>query len=237
MLFERRDLESAAGELGIILPKNLGDVIYSVRYRQGMPEAILRTQPEGMQWIIEGVGSSKYKFCLSPINVIVPNPNVAAIKVPQSTPEIIARYALNDEQALLARVRYNRLIDIFLSVTAYSLQNHLRTNVKSVGQLEIDEIYVGLDRNGAQYIIPVQAKGGSDKLGAVQTKQDYLYCRQKYPDLICRLVSAQFMENERIAMFELTISEDRILIVDEKHYSLVPADQISSEEMRSYRRP
>ena len=28
----------------------------------------------------------------------------------------------------------------------------------------IDEIYVGVDRNGCQYVIPVEAKGGSDKL-------------------------------------------------------------------------
>ncbi len=56
-----------------------------------------------------------------------------------------------DEQALLARVRYNRLVDIFLGIRAYSLQIHLRTNVKSKGQIEIDEIYVGVDRHGSQY--------------------------------------------------------------------------------------
>lgn len=51
---------------------------------------------------------------------------MAAIKTPDATPEIAAAYALSDEQALLAKVRYNRLLDIFLSVAAYSLQNHLR---------------------------------------------------------------------------------------------------------------
>ena len=70
---------------------------------------------------------------------------------------------MSDEQALLAKVRYNRLIDVFLGVAAYSLQNHLRTTVSDVGQLEIDEIYVGVDRQGRQYVMPVQAKGGSDR--------------------------------------------------------------------------
>jgi hypothetical protein len=39
-------------------------------------------------------------------------------------------------------VRYNRLLYIFLGLTTYSLQNHLRTTVKSVGgsQIAIDEI-------------------------------------------------------------------------------------------------
>jgi hypothetical protein len=157
--FERSALIEAAKELGIELPKNLGDVLYSIRYRQPMPDSILKTQPLDMEWIIEGIGSSKYKFCLVPVNRIVPNPELATIKIPDATPEIIRAYALTDEQALLARVRYNRLVDIFLGITAYSLQNHLRTNVRSVGQIEIDEIYVGVDRHGSQYIVPVQAKG------------------------------------------------------------------------------
>ena len=56
-------------------------------------------------------------------------------KVPDATPGIVAQYALSDEQALLARVRYNRLIDIFTGVTCYSLQNHLRTTVIEMGQI------------------------------------------------------------------------------------------------------
>lgn len=236
IVFERTALTAAARELGIVLPKNLGDVIYSVRYRQGMPKSIRATQPKGMEWIIEGIGSAKYKFCLSRTNNIVPNQQLATIKIPDSTPEIIASYALSDEQALLARVRYNRLIDIFLGITAYSLQNHLRTNVKSVGQIEIDEIYVGLDRNGAHYVIPVQAKGGNDRLSGVQTKQDFKFCQSEYPDLVCRLVSAQFMEDERIAMFELTLDGERVSIIEEKHYLLVSADEITPEDVATYRR-
>jgi hypothetical protein len=51
--FQRDDLISAAKSLDIKLPKNLGDVIYSLRYRIPMPERILSTQPEGMEWIID----------------------------------------------------------------------------------------------------------------------------------------------------------------------------------------
>lgn len=35
------------------------------------------------------------------------------IRLPDSTPGVIAKYAMFDEQALLARLRYNRLLDIF----------------------------------------------------------------------------------------------------------------------------
>lgn len=82
---------------------------------------------------------------------------MATIRIPDSTPEIISAYALDDEQALLAKVRYNRLIDIFLGLTTFSLQNHLRTTVKSIGQIEIDELYVGIDKFGCHYVIPVGA--------------------------------------------------------------------------------
>ncbi len=85
---------------------------------------------------------------------------------------MIARYALSDEQALLAKIRYNRLIDLFTGLTCYSLQNHLRTAVKNVGQVETDEIYVGLDKRGAHFILPVQAKGKREKIGIVQIEQD-----------------------------------------------------------------
>ncbi|MEO6623342.1 MAG: hypothetical protein ABIN37_00695, partial [Burkholderiaceae bacterium] len=156
------------------------------------------------------------------------------IKVPDATPEIIGAYALGDEQALLAKVRYNRLVDVFLGITAFSLQNHLRTTVKNVGQIEIDEVYVGIDRHGRQFVVPVQAKGGSDKHGMVQTQQDVAFCAEVFKHLSCRPVSAQFMSKDRIAMFELTVIEGAIKVVDEKHYQLVPASAISSDDLKSY---
>ena len=232
--FERTDLETAAQELSITLPKNLGDVVYSIRYRTSMPQTIIDTQPEGMEWIIEGSGRALYSFKLVKINRIIPNPELIAIKIPDATPEIIALYSLSDEQALLAKVRYNRLIDIFLGITSYSLQNHLRTTVSGIGQIEIDEIYVGIDRQGCQYIIPVQAKGGKDQLSVVQTKQDLLCCAAKFPQLICRTISTQFMTDNLIVLFELMVENDQVKIVDEKHYLLVQGDDISALDLSNY---
>jgi hypothetical protein len=238
--FEREDLERAANVLRIKLPKNPGDVIYSFRYRTSLPRTILATQPKGTEWVIDGAGRARYRFSLLPSNRILPNPALRAIKIPDSTPEIIGAYALNDEQALLAKVRYNRLIDVFLGVTAYSLQNHMRTTVKGIGQIEIDEVYVALDRQGVQYVIPVQAKGGKDQLAVVQTKQDLACCAEKFPTLVCRSVSAQFIDvegkNEKIAMFELSVEDGRVVIVEEKHYRLVPSAEISIEELAAYRK-
>src|SRR5947199_1254717 len=101
---------------------------------------------------------------------------------------MITKYALSDEQALLAKLRYNRLIDIFTGVACYSLQSHLRTTVPNMGQVETDEIYIGVDRRGAHFVFPVQAKGGNDTLSIVQIEQDFALCAAKFPALICRRV-------------------------------------------------
>ncbi|MDD2240192.1 MAG: endonuclease [Kiritimatiellae bacterium] len=234
--FEREDLERAAKALRIKLPKNLGDIIYSIRYRTELPKRVLKTQPEGKEWIIEGRGRALYCFRLVSENRIVPNDQLAAIKVPDATPEIVSFYALSDEQALLAKVRYNRLLDIFLGLATYSLQNHLRTTVRDLGQVEIDEIYVGIDKRGAQYVLPVQAKGGADQLSVVQAKQDIACCEEKFPNLDCRAISAQFIADDLIALFELALDEGMVKIVEEKHYRLVPCDQITGEDLQTYAR-
>jgi len=234
--FHRDELVEAAQAVGVDRPDNLGDVIYSFKFRRNLPAEIMKTAPRGKAWMIEGAGRSLYRFRLVDVGgtMIEPRHDIAATRIPDSTPEIVGAYALGDEQALLAKVRYNRLIDIFLGLTTYSLQNHLRTHVKGMGQIEIDEIYVGLNRNGAHYVIPVQAKGGSDKLSPVQTAQDIACCQSRFPDLICRPVSAQFMPDGSIALFELTIESGNVLIVEERHYRLVPSDEIDAATKRSY---
>jgi hypothetical protein len=233
-VFARKDMATVVESLKIDPPKNYGDVVYTFRYREALPESVRATAMPGFEWIIEGAGRSKYRFKQVRLNRIVPRDELLAIKVPDATPEIIGAYALSDEQALLAKVRYNRLIDIFLGIAAFSLQNHLRTTVKNVGQIEIDEVYVGIDRHGRQFVVPVQAKGGSDKHGSVQTQQDILCCAEKFPDLICRAVSAQFMDDDRIAMFELALHDGEIRVVDEKHYRLVPSSEITANDLRTY---
>lgn len=232
--FTRDEFAGIAAELGVNLPKNVGDLIYSFRYRNEFPQSILATAKNGLEWIIEGAGRAKYRFRLVKLNRIVPREELLTIKVPDATPQIIGAYALGDEQALLAKVRYNRLVDVFLGITAYSLQNHLRTTVKDVGQIEIDEIYVGIDRHGRQFVVPVQAKGGSDKHGVVQTQQDVAFCGQAFKHLVCRPVSAQLMSDQRIAMFELAVVDGVIKVVDEKHYQLVAANSILPEDLKTY---
>lgn len=105
--FHRDELVEAAEALGIERPDNLGDVIYSFKFRRDLPKDILRTAPKDKAWMIEGAGRSRYRFRLVELGgtTIAPRSGIAAIKIPDSTPEVIAAYALGDEQALLPAPR------------------------------------------------------------------------------------------------------------------------------------
>lgn len=232
--FERTEFSQIADELEITLPKNLGDVLYSFRYRTLLPKSITSKAPKGYVWIIRPAGKGKYKLAAVKQSNISPSNILADTKIPDATPGVITKYSLNDEQSLLAKLRYNRLVDIFTGLTCYSLQNHLRTTLPDGSQVETDEIYIGIDKRGAHFVLPVQAKGGKDKIGIVQIEQDFEMCAVKFPRLICRPIAAQFMEGNLIALFEFEQTTDGIKVSSEKHYQLVKPDELSPEELQSY---
>lgn len=234
--FKRDEIVTIARQLRLNLPKNLGDLIYSFRYRSALPESIQAKAGSGKTWIIRPIGQAKYRFALVPDIPLVPNPNMAETKVPDATPGIVIKYAFNDEQGLLARLRYNRLVGIFTGVTCYSLQNHLRTTVPEMGQVETDEIYVGLDKKGAHYVFPIQAKGGTDRLNVMQIEQDFAVCANKFPSLICRPIGAQFIADGAIVLFEFEQTEAGVRISSEKHYKLVTPDEVSIADLENYQR-
>jgi hypothetical protein len=232
--FERSDIEAAATKISIDLPKNLGDLIYSFRYRVPLPKRIMAEARGGTEWVIVPAGRSKYRFELSKEAVILPREQMAVTKIPDATPGVITKYALDDEQSLLATIRYNRLIDIFTGVTCYSLQNHLRTTAPGIGQVETDEVYIGIDKRGVHYVFPIQAKSGSGKIGIIQVKQDLAVCAAKLPNLICRPIAAQFARRDVIALLEFEQTEEGVQLSSEKHYQLVRPEDLTPDELQLY---
>jgi hypothetical protein len=247
--WSREEIREIADDLGVSVPKNLGDNIYSIRHgREALPENIL-DMAAPRHWLLLPAGKGKYKFLKGKAANFSPDLSLQGIKIPNSTPQIVEKYALGDEQAVLARIRYNRLIDIFLGITAAPLQSHLRTTVSyfDQSQIETDELYVGVDRKGAQYVIPVQAKGDREIVGAVQAIQDIRCCAEKFPNLICKALAAQTIKKERmsdgqeiytIAMIELAIdpgTDVDVSKVQEKHYVLTKNSEISDDELKQYR--
>ena len=72
--FARSELETAAGELKIALPKNRGDLIYSFRFRTVLPPEIVQTATPA--------GQARYRMSLLKENRVVPSDNKYEIKIP-----------------------------------------------------------------------------------------------------------------------------------------------------------
>jgi hypothetical protein len=230
--FAQREYDAICKEKGVPQIGNKPDLVYQYRFRRPLPPEIEAEQSGGKKWVIELAGKGKYRFALLKLKWLTPTEGLVEIKIPDQTPEIIKHYARTDEQALLARVRYNRLIDVFLGITTSSLQNHLRATVKALqsSQIEIDELYIGLDSTGTHFVVPVQAKAGSDNIAAVQARQDLLYCAEQFPHAKCKAVSAQFVkahgedrDKDYIVLFEVALEEpEEVVLIRERRYRRAP---------------
>ena len=236
--FNREELAQACHDLKINRIKNLGDITYSYRFRKKLPQSILEKAPENTDWIILGTGVGVYEFRQASPGKIEPTSNRQRIKIPDATPEIVKRYAPGtDEQALLTKVRYNRLVDLLTGLTCYSIQNHLRTTIANVGQIEIDEVYLGVNKKGAHFVIPCQAKSPGHRFGIVQVMQDIAFCKARYPNAICKPLALQFLSENEVAILELAVDEDsdkyNLSVVDERHYKLVDKNEISDDEIKA----
>lgn len=244
VVFERSEIITTAERLGIRVPRNLGDLLYSFRYRRGLPRSISSTAMREKEWAIFPAGRSVYEFKQVRFSTITPNHQLTRIKIPDATPGAIDMYALGDEQALLAILRYNRLLDIFTGLTCYSLQNHLRTSIpiwnplkqrNDNTQVETDELYVGINKNGVHYALPIEAKGPEDTHNIIQLWQNVKVCKSKFPDLPVRCVAAQTISDSGIALIEIDAEElDDVAVVSEVHYQLVPPNQMSAKDIRRY---
>jgi len=114
------------------------------------------------------------------------------------------------------------LVDVFTSITAYLLQSHLRTTLKGAGQIEIDDLYIGVDTDGRWYVLAIEAKGPRESLGRVQIANMTAYAKERYPKLTLRPLAAKQDSDGTIFLFEFNSSTEpeNIAIVDVKRYQL-----------------
>ncbi len=211
---------------------NVADVRYQYTSGRGrLPDSIDKLGP----WMIAGRGKARYAFVkLLESPEVKIQADLLTIFLPDATPEIVLEYAGSDEQGLLAKVHYNRLLDIFLQITCYHLQNHWRTSIKKKGQLEIDDLYVGLNINGKQFVIPVEAKSANDRLSKTQIAQMIDFARDRYSKLIIRPVGVQEMKDGSLVVIEFTPADhpDQIKIKEMRRYKLVPMSEVPLEKQQ-----
>ena len=229
--FPRSALNDAADALNLSRVSNVADVLYTFRSRKELPGSIRETAEPGREWIIGTTATGQYRFDQVENVSFNVSRQLAAISIPDSTPALIQLYRQSDEQALLAILRYNRLIDIFTHLSCFSVQSHLRTSLPGAGQIEVDELYVGIDRHGTHFVIPVEVKSATDMVGYYQVRNMFDLCAERFPHLVPRPLGAQFIDDELIALFEFQRRPAgvEIDVVEERHYRLVPAEELPPE--------
>ncbi len=217
--FSKDEVIDAASALGLRI-KNLADVIYTYRSRRRMPSEIRRTG----NWVIAARGSGLYAFVKAAGETTVTIPeSLKVYAIPYAVPEIVAQNLARDEQGLLTIVRYNRILDVFTGLACFHLQSHIRTHVAGHGQVEIDELYVGVDKDGQGYVLPVEAKEENEKLGLDKAVALTLFARNRFPKLICRPIGVMRRGPHVFDCVEFEPAEElsKVVILEMRRYQLV----------------
>ncbi len=222
--FSKDDVLDAAAALDLRI-KNAADILYTYRSRRKLPEAIAKHG----NWIIASRGSGLYSFAkiVGHSQVIIPA-TLKVFPIPYAVPDIVAAHLPRDEQGLLTIARYNRILDVFTGLACFHLQSHVRTQIKGHGQVEIDELYVGVDKDGRGYVLPVEGKEEGESLGIDKAVSLTLFARAKYPKLICRPIAIIRESENQLACveFEPAIEIEKVSVLDMRRYVLVRSKSI-----------
>jgi hypothetical protein len=217
--FTKDDVIDAAAKLGLRI-KNLADVIYTYRSRRSMPREILKAG----NWVIAARGSGLYAFVkiVGETTVTIPN-SLKVYPVPYAVPEIVAQNLARDEQGMLTIVRYNRILDVFSGLACFHLQSHIRTHISNHGQVEIDELYVGVDKDGQGFVLPVEAKEEGERLGLDKAVALTLFARLRFPKLICRPIGIIRRGLHLFDCVEFEPAEElsKVVVLEMRRYALV----------------
>ncbi len=222
--FTKDELAQIASELGITI-RNIPDVIYTYRCRRELPNGITSLG----NWSIMPKGKGKFAFIkMDRSPFIEVQQGLAPIEILNALPEIVEKYTANDEQGILSSIRYNRLVDIFTEITCFHLQSHIRTTIEGEGQIEIDDLYVGIDQDGKEFILPIEAKSSEDrdKLGWVQISNLVKFSTQFFPLLTCKPLAVKPIDKATIYMLEFEAKTDfeEVGIKNIKLYKLTRKD-------------
>lgn len=220
--FHKDELIEICQEMGIII-RNIPDIIYAFRGRRPLSSSITSTG----HWAIESAGTNAYAFrkLRNPPQFDVRFADYSPNEVFNAIPEVVEGLLRQDEQSLLTLILYNRLVDIFTGLTCFHIQNHYRSNIRNVGQVELDALYVGVNTFGELFIIPIEAKSQSESemIGRIQISQMAKLVHQDFPHLKRRLLAVKVLSDGTIGFVEFDdhLEPDDFGIASVRRYKLI----------------
>ena len=100
------------------------------------------------------------------------------------------------------------MVDTFVGLTAYQLQGHFRTTVQGLGQVEIDDLYLGVDEDGNWAAIPIEGKVGDERLGIIQIRALSLFAKDQFPGLRVRPLGIKLLNDRSLLFVEFNDQTD-----------------------------
>jgi hypothetical protein len=234
LVFKKDELEEIGREHGIP-SKNIPDIVYTYRSRKPLPDSILAKG----NWAIEGAGRGVYAFRLlqNPPHIEIRFEEYSPVDIYNAIPEVVEGLLRQDEQSLLTRILYNRLIDIFTGLTCFHIQNHYRSFVTGLGEVELDALYVGVDKTGTLFVLPIEAKSRaeSEMIGRIQVSQMAKLVRQDFGELRRRILAVKALADGTIAVVEFDDQKepDDFRIVSVGRFRLIRRGTISATPKRA----
>jgi len=213
--FDRDDIEDALDQLGLTV-KNVPDIPYAYRSRRSLPDSI---EQHGYNAIIlddtiEGADAT-YLFTKREQLIHVPDEYDETHRTSLGElPEPVREYIGKDEQGVLTQVRYAELLNDFTGLDTYHLQSHMRFRVNS-REAELDDLYIGVDVDGNDHAVAVEAKGVGETLNKNQLIRNTRGIEQKaeYPDEV-ETLAVKLDEDGYFYLFEFDVyemgGEDRV---------------------------
>lgn len=143
-----------------------------------------------------------------------PTPNLFAAKILDATPKSIVANGTRDTHALFATIDANRLIDVFLGISSQRLQGALAR------RLRVEHFYHGVEPRGDRLVIAVYS---NIKHANLRWMSKGPRTKSAAGEPVRRMVTAQFIGQDSIAMFNWGMEAGVPKVVNEAHYQLVGA--------------
>lgn len=226
--FTLDDIREAADELNIVA-RNPGDVIYRMRSRTELPKAIT---DKGF-YILRQVKRGVYQFEVGtstivqiPVGEIIDTIDQTPLPVRRLLPEDLAEI---DEQGLLTIIQYCNLLSHFTGLQVFRLKSHVRKGVRSVGQVEVDEVDVGvaLDITDTPIVFPIEAKAPPDALNWTQIAAQVTFAIQYFPGHTIRPIAVKVDYDSLIHILEFNLTKEpsELKVLRSATYKLNLSDQ------------
>jgi hypothetical protein len=215
--------------------RNPSDLVYRMKSRTKLPSEIL---DKGFT-IIKIVKKGVYQFQLGESTIVdLTKENV--IQIQDTTPVAVRRFLEEklseiDEQGLLTIVHYCDLLSHFTGLKIYRLKSHVRKSVVNIGQVEVDEvdIGVGLDSLETPIIFPIEAKSASDPLNWTQIANQVNFSKQLFLNYVIRPIGIKVDYDSLLHIIEFTpeMEANKIKIKNSATYNLI----LSEEQINAIR--